>query len=464
MSRSRSPSKKYLKISCTNGESHLSNLPDGIISKKVSCLPRKDAVRTSVLSKDWEYKWTSIDNVDIDDKMLFSTQRTKKTSFVNFVERILLSHNVKSFRLLCSETYECSRLTTLMAAVLRRNVESFEVNCLQYNIVLPRSLLSCASLRELKLNLPCTFRVPSKNCFPNLTNLYLERVDIQNELSYTDPLEFTFPALENFELIKCNWLNVKYVEIYAPALTMFICLTPTFKINDYSIKIRGASLVKFESSGYPLENIILTGSTVAYAIVNRYWPALEGVEELEITGLQYRLQLKEFKGLKKWELSTSIAKAIALSKHGAPLPIYNELEQLVLSDLNNNIEALLELLHAAPYLKFLIVNLRCLQDCDYDVIESVPSCIISHLEEVKFYCFDGKECQLKLAKFLLKNATELTKVYFCRCGPRYFSAMENDSILEQLSTLPKCSARLKFFVSLESEYEVSFLLTFVPFH
>ncbi|KAL3843744.1 hypothetical protein ACJIZ3_001147 [Penstemon smallii] len=450
---SRSPSRKHLKIGCTNDESRLSNLPDSIISQILSCLPTKDAVQTSVLSKDWEYKWTSIYNIDIDDKKLFSRQKSKKMTFVNFVERILLlSRNMKCFRLSCSEKYEATRLTTWMSAVLRRNVECFEVICLQSDIVLPRSLLSCPSLRKLKLNLPCTFRVPSKNCFPNLKILYLEGVEILNENSNTASLEFTFPVLDTFHLVRCKWLNVKIVKIYAPAMTTFICETPsTVKVkNYYHIKIFGASLTNFGSFGTLLENFLIPGAPIACAtLVNSCG---EGdLRILEKSGVQARMLLKEFRSLEELKLSGYVVKAIAQSRNRAPppppppLPTYNKLERLVVTSSCSN-EAVLELLHMAPSLKFLVVDVLNWDDCDYDAMEPVPSCIISHLEEVEFNHFVGTTPQLKVAKFLLKNATELKKVHLCSSGLQ-LSTLQKNATVEQLSTMPKRSAYLTIVVS-----------------
>jgi hypothetical protein len=43
---------------------YLGNLPDKILRHILLFLPIKDVVRTSVLSKSWEYRWASISNLD----------------------------------------------------------------------------------------------------------------------------------------------------------------------------------------------------------------------------------------------------------------------------------------------------------------------------------------------------------------------------------------------------------------
>jgi hypothetical protein len=44
----------------------LSNLPDEVLRHILSFLSTKDAVRTSLLSKRWEYLWASIPNLDFE--------------------------------------------------------------------------------------------------------------------------------------------------------------------------------------------------------------------------------------------------------------------------------------------------------------------------------------------------------------------------------------------------------------
>ncbi|KAM0007030.1 putative F-box domain-containing protein [Helianthus debilis subsp. tardiflorus] len=49
-----------------NVDDRLSMLPEDILSRILSLMPTKYAVRTSVLSKRWRYTWTSVTNLDFD--------------------------------------------------------------------------------------------------------------------------------------------------------------------------------------------------------------------------------------------------------------------------------------------------------------------------------------------------------------------------------------------------------------
>ncbi|KAL3838744.1 hypothetical protein ACJIZ3_023335 [Penstemon smallii] len=440
-----STSKKSRKNDGNGGEDRISNLPGNVISNILSLMSTKDAVRTSVLSKDWEYNWASIFNIDIDDSKLYSKKKADKdTTFVNFVERILLhSQNIKSFSLTCCEKYDSNRMTACISAVLRRNVESLKVNYPHNGIILPRSLLNCTSLRKLELKLPCIFKVPVSNCFySNLTNLYLDRVEFVNECSNSNQLIFTFPVLEKFELRSCKWLNMKLVEIYAPRLTKFTSTTSfgTVGLSDYLIKIHAARLFTFFSYGDFPENIVVIQSQVVFATIYHYWRKVDLVL-LKKIGLQVLLFIKGIStSLKNLVISSDIAKAITQSQLGVPIPRFDVLVGLRISC---NVDSLLVLLKATPSLKVLVLEMDGLDVYDYDGVEFVPSCIVSYLEEVKFNNFTGETPQLHLAMFLLKNAIHLKKFYLCSSVS---SKPTRHGIIDRLLRFPKGSSCLAIIV------------------
>ncbi|KAI9118763.1 hypothetical protein K1719_010208 [Acacia pycnantha] len=74
-----------------------SELPEKVLSHILSFLPTKEAVRTSVLSKRWEYIWTSI------PKLRFHHHFTEPSmDFVNIIDRLLRlrgSYDITSFSL-----------------------------------------------------------------------------------------------------------------------------------------------------------------------------------------------------------------------------------------------------------------------------------------------------------------------------------------------------------------------------
>ncbi|XVF43349.1 hypothetical protein PTKIN_Ptkin02bG0033500 [Pterospermum kingtungense] len=84
-----------------NSESDIiSNLPDNIAERILARLPIRDAVRTSVLSRNWRYKWTTLPDLVFDakdtDASTFCTNPAlkfvNKDKLVKVIYRILFQH------------------------------------------------------------------------------------------------------------------------------------------------------------------------------------------------------------------------------------------------------------------------------------------------------------------------------------------------------------------------------------
>ena len=99
----------------------LHNLPEEILRYILSLLPTRDAIRTSILCKRWEYLWTSIPNLDF-GKM----DHDKRILFMNYVERVLLlrdSTDIKRFSLSCQVLYDACHVSAWISTAVRRNVQ-----------------------------------------------------------------------------------------------------------------------------------------------------------------------------------------------------------------------------------------------------------------------------------------------------------------------------------------------------
>ena len=186
----------------------LHNLPEEILRYILSLLPTKDAIRTSVLCKRWEYLWTSIPNLYFDGSEL-----AKRTHFMNFVERVLLlrdSSDIKTFTLYCDVLRDASHVSAWISAAVRRNVQQLYIGLYNFRkpFSLPRSLFTCMTLTELQLEMPCILKLPPTVCFTNLKTLNFRFVTFTKEHS-TEKLFSGLPVLEELELENCNWVNLK---------------------------------------------------------------------------------------------------------------------------------------------------------------------------------------------------------------------------------------------------------------
>ncbi|KAH7541857.1 hypothetical protein FEM48_Zijuj02G0011900 [Ziziphus jujuba var. spinosa] len=79
-------------------EDRFSRLPEDILVRIVCLLPLKDAVATSVLSKQWESIWTWTNNLDFDGDQSIDRyqQRNERLNFIKLVNNVIEKHNHKA--------------------------------------------------------------------------------------------------------------------------------------------------------------------------------------------------------------------------------------------------------------------------------------------------------------------------------------------------------------------------------
>ncbi|KZV47598.1 F-box/FBD/LRR-repeat protein-like [Dorcoceras hygrometricum] len=126
-----------------------------LVSKILSLLSAKEAVRTSVMSKAWEYQWTSINTIKIDDSELVNPYgSTRKYEAVDFIVRIIILCNGprKTFHLsLPKQHYNSGDMARWIKYILLKEVEDLKISFNHEGLVLPRSLFTSTSLTKLDL-------------------------------------------------------------------------------------------------------------------------------------------------------------------------------------------------------------------------------------------------------------------------------------------------------------------------
>nr|XP_023899009.1 F-box/FBD/LRR-repeat protein At5g56420-like isoform X1 [Quercus suber]XP_023899010.1 F-box/FBD/LRR-repeat protein At5g56420-like isoform X1 [Quercus suber]XP_023899011.1 F-box/FBD/LRR-repeat protein At5g56420-like isoform X1 [Quercus suber] len=426
----------------------LHNLPEEILRYILSLLPTKDAIRTSVLCKRWEYLWTSIPNLDFNGFEL-----AKRKQFMNFVERVLLlrdSSDTKKFTLYCHVLRDASHVSAWISAAVRRNVQQLYIRLYNFRepFSLPHSLFTCMTLTELQLEMPCILKLPPTICFTNLKTLSLSRVTFAKEHS-TEKLFSGLPVLEDLELENCNWVNLKVVSISAPKLLSIRIDEDSENQNDENgckVMISGVSLRYFGYLGeFYNEYHVHNSPSLVEASVFASW---FGERKRKMAHHMYML-LTGFSSVKKLtlafcavELLTYAVEVVELLPH---MPIFNNLEYLSLEELlvNLNSVALLKILQKSPRLKTMVFSEGIGLSSDYErndrILDPVPPCFLSQLNCIKVYDYEGDEEELSAVKILLKNAVVLDKMVIS-CSHRSVKDLEKlKKVHEQLLKLPRGS-------------------------
>jgi hypothetical protein len=232
----------------------LGDLPEEVLRHILSFLPTKDAVRTSVLSKSWEYRWTSIPNLDFHWEL---PSPAKRRLLMNFVERVLCLRDscvMKRFTLYCDVLRDASCVNTWISAAVRHNVQELyiELDNFQSEFSLPYCLFTCKTLTSLHLYIPYILKLPTTICFSNLKTLTIVSVTFSDEY-LTGQFFSGMPVLENLCLYNCSWGGLKVVRFSAPKLHSLSI--KEFEMQDSSygdgcqVMIFAVSLIEFDYTG-----------------------------------------------------------------------------------------------------------------------------------------------------------------------------------------------------------------------
>lgn len=202
--------RRKLQINNPMEIDRLSGLPDDVIYNILSFLDTKSAVRTSLLSKAWNKRWTYIHNVNLENR-----SRTI-SNFKNFVIRHVLYYRKQrelkrlSYHLKGAKSEPLMRILSVYA--IRWGIQELDTNLPDF---LP-SFHQCRTLRTLKLgsfigNLPDLTGLSSLMDL-ELSNLFLGRT-----------LSLICGNLENLSIINCQLICATTLTIVAPQLTkMFL--------------------------------------------------------------------------------------------------------------------------------------------------------------------------------------------------------------------------------------------------
>lgn len=207
----------------------VSDLPGHVIDQILSCLPIREAVRTSVLSKMWKNKWYTLPNL-VFDKQGVALERSlvNRSKFVRIVDHVLLLHSGPINMFKFSEYYGIGEvlLSDFDRWILHLSGRSIKELVLEVMNALdgeeeyykiPWCLFSCQSLHHLKLEC-CWLNPPGVfEGFRNLKSLDLNLVTMAQDAF--ENMISGCPLLEKLKLIEVDGFT--QINIHAPNLKIF---------------------------------------------------------------------------------------------------------------------------------------------------------------------------------------------------------------------------------------------------
>ncbi|XP_059315424.1 F-box/FBD/LRR-repeat protein At1g13570-like [Lycium ferocissimum] len=166
----------------------ISNLPNNVIDVILMCLPLRDAVRTSILSKKWRYVWSRLPELTLDQTLWETTKDfiSPTIKFTNIIYHILTLHSgpIMKFTLSIPNLGNCPKFDNLMYFLSKNDIQDLVLylpNENPYSYKLPSSFFTCLRMRHLALANCLLHPPPDFNGFDRLVSLELYEVTITSK-------------------------------------------------------------------------------------------------------------------------------------------------------------------------------------------------------------------------------------------------------------------------------------------
>ncbi|CAG7880002.1 unnamed protein product [Brassica rapa] len=423
----------------------ISELPDALLLKILSYLPTREVVTTMVLSKRWKYLYTFVQTLEYDHK---SYPDGEDRSFSRFVYSSLLLHEapvLKGLSILLGQNTGAIDIGVCVRTAIKRHARQLNIEiddtCSTETInpvVLPTSLYTgCTMLVSLRLNSVVLMDPSSTVSFPSLRTLVLISVKYPNNESVPKILAGC-PVLENLFVNRCPGDNVN----------LFVVRVPTLKILLLQ-KVSDIHADGFLIDAPCLELMGINVNTKGFCGIEHNMPNIDAAS-MCVTCNRTEQILSSLTSLQQLRL------CLMTSKDAYPEGIaFNRLVELTLCTCEPEwLNLLMRLLKDSPKLRVLKLEQRIILtmdpcECQVHLREAVnprpcwnepthvPSCLLSSLETFQWSQYEGREEEIKVAQFIIRNSACLKNATFY---PKSTDPVEKLEMLIELSVSPRSSS------------------------
>jgi len=252
----------------------ISNLPCNVLDEILGCLPWKDAVKTSILSKVWRYKWVARAKLDFNGEFFacFEDHQVAKSS----IYQVLLLHKgpILKFTLHGRNVKGCPDINHCILFLSKKNVEEFSLHiCTFIKYHLPSQFFTFQQLRHLELDTCLFYPPPDFKGFEKLINLDFQSVIF--DLAIFKNLISKCPLLErlrlywctHFDILEIDAANLKWFEFYGTS--KFICFKNAPMLRNINMY---------------LDPQVLTDPSPVCSNVTKFFHYMPSLQELKLSG------------------------------------------------------------------------------------------------------------------------------------------------------------------------------------
>ncbi|KAK3189080.1 hypothetical protein Dsin_028641 [Dipteronia sinensis] len=431
----------------------LMELPNGILSKIISLLPLREAIRTSILSKSWKSIWTCHSDLKFDSLnvlgsraqlspstttcMSKSSRRKERRQFVQRVDELMIQrckglkmnslaahfHLGKEFSSHINDWISCAVMKEVESIDLNLSKSCSHMNCAcstkhehyKFDCGLLAAPGSKSNLKFLKLD-SCIFSVPLiSNCLNSLITLELRRVCISDEM--LKKLLSNCLLLETLSLHCCQ--DLVNLNFDGSSLRLkFLRIQECLRLNELEISSENVRRLEY------------SGPVVSFSfkhVPNLVEAFLCFTQKNRLSGVTYALTrlASELPQLEKLNLLSILSmNVLKLPDNG---PAFIDVKELILSIYpfhdEDRLSWIAYILRTFPWLHKLQLNLfspsfikppeeivlnkRNNKKQAKEIERLLPECPHKHLNELEMNGFYGEKHEVELLKYLLENSVAL---------------------------------------------------------
>lgn len=381
----------------------ISDLPQSIIESILTRLPIRDAVRTSILSSKWRYKWASITQLVFDEKCaaVYNDQEVDEKSLVEFITRALFLHEgpIHKFQLSASYLQSCPDIDQWLLFLSRADIKELILELGEgdwYRV--PACLFRCKRLTRLELFRCELDPPPGFKGFQCLKNLTLHQVSV-----YADVIENLISSCSLLENLSLSYFDSLSLNINAPNLK-YLFLEGEFRdINLENTPLLAAMSVAMYMNDDFVENYEQSSSC-------NFDKFLGGVPRLE--SLNGHIYFTKY-----LSIGYDLGKLAITYNHLKVIELY----QVSFEDMRE-IYVVLRLITSSPNLEELQMSgssnaLVAMEAPDLDLweIEAHSKCTFEKLKHVKMTEMSNVPHEMEFIKFLLCRSPVLERMSIAPC-------------------------------------------------
>lgn len=209
-------------------EDRLSDLPQEVIHAILTRMPLRNAARTSILSRDWRYKWSDLPGIvlrkvhyPLGENESLDSREEYDRKLVRIIDQVLLLHRGPVYKFWLSIPFKsCTGIERWFLFLSRNGIREVTLRKWDFGMYeIPSSMFSCTEITYLELDRCRLIPPASFNGFSKLKTLHLWTVKFSNNEGLENLIS-NCPLLSKLVLKRIK--GCTKLKISAPNLVEFI--------------------------------------------------------------------------------------------------------------------------------------------------------------------------------------------------------------------------------------------------